>query len=110
MLSDLIKGVTTVKLLDFIMDEWKADVSISDIAKETKTSYITIAKEVPRLVKYGLLKPSRKVGKSQLYIVDSDSAVFKTIMKADTEISHITNKEIVEKELAVMPQDETKTI
>ncbi|MFQ6071905.1 MAG: hypothetical protein ACE5KT_04285 [Methanosarcinales archaeon] len=43
MLIDLFDKIETVKVLDFLMDEWDIDFSIDDIARETYLNRKSVA-------------------------------------------------------------------
>ena len=85
-----------VKVLDFFIGFEDFDYPISFIAKETETKWETIEKVVEILIKKGVVKKTRKLGKAQLYGLDNGNKLTKLLKDIDMKISDFYIKEELE--------------
>jgi len=84
-----------VKIMDFFLNFEDFDYSIAQIAKETKTKWDTTEKVLIELIKRGVVKKTRKVGKSWLYVLNKENNLTKLLIQIDKKISNF----FIEKEL-----------
>lgn len=63
MLLNVIGDTTENKVLDFLIEGVNFDYSKKHIADNCKISRPTLCRALPRLVKEGLVKPTRKIGR-----------------------------------------------
>lgn len=79
------------KIIDFLLVHRNWDYPISAIAEATGVSYRTLQKIVPLLVRKGILKETREVGKAKLYALDFESPSVKKLdefaLAADIEFA-----------------------
>ena len=87
MLNWLLKSDAEIKLLDFFLDKPELDYTIPQLEEETKITWKSVKKAIPRLLMYDIIVPSRKVGKSQAYKLKADSEIFKALKQFDYLIS-----------------------
>jgi len=61
------------KAIDFLLVHREWDYPISTIAEATHVSYRTLQKIIPELVRRGVLKETREVGKAKMYALNFGS-------------------------------------
>lgn len=76
-----------VKVLDFFIEYEDFDYPVSFISKETETKWETVDKVVELLIKKGVVKKTRKLGKAWLYSLDKESNLSRLLMDIDMKIS-----------------------
>ena len=76
-----------VKVLDFFLNFEDFDYPIAFISKETQTKWETIEKVVENLIKKGIVKKTRKLGKAQLYALDKKNKLTGLLLNIDIKIS-----------------------
>ena len=67
------------KIIDFLLVHRNWDYPLSTISEATGVSYRTLQKIVPLLVKNGILKETREVGKAKLYALNFESPSVKKL-------------------------------
>ena len=72
-----------VKVLDFFIEFEDFDYPISFISKETETKWETVEKIVEVLIRKGLVKKTRKLGKAWLYGLNKESKLTKLLIDID---------------------------
>ena len=82
-----------VKVLDFFLTFEDFDYPISFIAKQTGTKWETIEKVIEILVKRGIIKKTRKLGKAWLYGFNENNNLAKLLVDIDMKISDFFIKE-----------------
>lgn len=81
------------KVIDFLLVHRNWDYPLSTIAEATGVSYRTLQKIVPFLVKRGILKETREVGKAKLYTLNFESP---SVKKLD-EFALVSDMEFIDK-------------
>jgi transcription initiation factor IIE alpha subunit len=71
-LSDIFASRAVAQILDFFLDHKEFDYSSSEIAQKTKLSFRTVFREIPNLEKNQLIYYSRKIGKTNMYRLNTD--------------------------------------
>jgi len=84
-----------VKVLDFLLTFRDYDYSLSDIAKNSNVGWTTLHQFFPKLVKQGIVKETRRIGRAKLYKLDTNSELVKNLIKTDDAIT----KFFIEKEI-----------
>lgn len=87
-----------VRVLDFFLTFEDFDYSIAQIAKETETKWGTVESVIKLLVKKGIVKKTRKLGKAWLYMLDKESKLTKLLLEIDMKISDFFVKKELEKQ------------
>ncbi len=72
-----------LRVLDFLIDNHFFDYPMTEIARESNVSYNSIKKFFNDLIKTGIIKKTRKVGKSDYYKLNMDSNFVKNLIKLD---------------------------
>lgn len=84
-----------IKVIDFLIDNQEFDYSLTDIAKGAEIGWTTLHQFWPRLVKLGIVKKTRRIGRAELYKINLENSSVKKLIELDIIIS----KQIIKKEL-----------
>jgi len=84
-----------VKVIDFFLDHREFDYSLTDIAKNADIGWSTLHLFWHRIVNLGIVAPTRKIGRAQLYKLNTNSPLVQKIIELDKDIS----KCLIEQEL-----------
>lgn len=84
-----------VKVIDFFLDNREFDYSLTDIAKNSDIGWSTLHKFWNELVKLGIVTKTRRIGRAELYRLNTSSQLVKKLMELDLNIS----KKMIEAEL-----------
>lgn len=76
-----------IRILDFLIDNFAMDFSLTQIAKESNVAYTTLIDIIPGLIKQGIVIKTRKIGKSGLYKLNLDNPVAKALFAIDMKLS-----------------------
>lgn len=76
-----------VKTIDFLLMYPSFDYSKSQVAKEIGVSRVTMEKIWKRLLKNGVIKGTRRMGRGDLYKLNAESPRVKALMRFDFEMS-----------------------
>jgi len=83
------------KVLDFLIDNQEFDYSITDIAKGAEIAWSTLHEFWSDLVKLGVVKKTRKVGRAELYKLNQENPLVKKLIEIDILVS----KQLIQLEL-----------
>jgi hypothetical protein len=76
-----------IRILDFLIDNFAMDFSLTQIAKESNVAYTTLIDILPELIKQGIVIKTRKIGKSGLYQLNLDNSIAKALFAIDMKLS-----------------------
>ena len=68
-----IYATSSARILDFLLLNRNFDYSEGDISKLARVPYRTLQRVFPRLLEEGLIKQTRKSGRSSMYMANTDS-------------------------------------
>lgn len=83
MLLGVIGDTTENAVLDFLIEGMNFDYSKKHIADKCKISRPTLYRVLPKLVKEGLVRPTRKIGMIQLYAVNKGNERIRALLKLE---------------------------
>jgi DNA-binding transcriptional regulator YhcF (GntR family) len=94
-LSNVFSSRAVSQIMDFFLDHKEFDYSPGEIAKKTGLSFRTIFRELPHLEKNQLIYISRKIGKTNMYRLNTDFQSVTFLEKFVFEMSqlHISEPE-----------------
>jgi DNA-binding transcriptional ArsR family regulator len=92
-LSNVFSSRAVSQIMDFFLDHKEFDYSPGEIAKKTGLSFRTIFRELPYLEKNQLVYISRKIGKTNMYRLNTDFQAVTFIEKFAFEMSQLQIKE-----------------
>ena len=87
MLADIFESAEFVRVIDFLLDDPDRDYTKSEIAEGASVSRPTVYKIWDRLEMLGVLKSVRKLGRIELYKVNRESPVVRSLLRFDVELS-----------------------
>ena len=92
-LSNVFSSRAVSQIMDFFLDHKEFDYSPGEIAKKTGLSFRTIFREMPHLEKNQLVYISRKIGKTNMYRLNTDFQAVTFLEKFALEMSQLQIKE-----------------
>jgi len=99
-LSNVFSSRAVSQIMDFFLDYKEFDYSSGEIAKKTGLSFRTVFRELPHLEKNQLIYISRKIGKTNMYRLNTDLQSVSFLEKFVFEMSqlHINEQDTAMKE------------
>ncbi|HEY1249486.1 MAG TPA: winged helix-turn-helix domain-containing protein [Nitrososphaera sp.] len=88
-LSNVFSSRAVSQIVDFFLDHKEFDYSPGEIAKKTGLSFRTIFRELPHLEKNQLVYISRKIGKTNMYRLNTDFQAVIFLEKFAFEMSQL---------------------
>lgn len=76
-----------IRVLDFLLDNRVFDYSKTDIARESDITRNTLDTLWKHLIKQGILKKTRVIGRATMYKLDSENPIVKRLVDFDFAIS-----------------------
>ena len=92
-LSGVFSSRAVSQIMDFFLDHKEFDYSPGEIAKKTGLSFRTIFRELPNLELSQLVYVSRKIGKTNMYRLNTDFQAVIFLEKFALEVSQLQMKE-----------------
>jgi|SRR3989344_2567968 len=80
---ELFGDSPTIKVLDYLLTEKGLDFSISDIARNSSIGRATLYRIWDDLIKNQIIIPTRVIGKSKLYKLNSQNPKIKKLVEID---------------------------
>ena len=99
-LYDIFSSRAVAQILDFFLVHKEFDYSPAEVAQKSGLSFRTVFREIPTLEKNQLIYHSRKIGKTNMYRLNTDLHATLLLEKFVLEMSQLTRN----------PQNEAKTI
>jgi len=90
-----------IKITDFLIENKLFDYSKKQIMEEVGISKATLFKYFKKLEEAGIVKVSRKFGKTKLYKINIESPIVKRIIDLGLVLANEASIKITEKELKV---------
>jgi len=96
--TSVFGNVPAVRLIDFFLIEGSYfDYSLTDIAKNSGVSWRTLHQIMPKLIKSGIVKQTREIGRAKLYTLNKDNLLAKRLLELQFKLaSDIADKRIAE--------------
>lgn len=87
---------STLRIIDFFLDNPLSDYSKNEIARNLAMSRVTFFKYWKELEKSGAVKPTREIGRATLYRLDREDEIVKQLNKLDMTLARSTMEKAVE--------------
>ena len=87
-----------VKVIDFFLDNREFDYSMTDIAKNSDIGWSTLHGFWKDIVKLGIVTQTRRIGRAELYKLNTTSPVVKKLIDLDKDISKKLMQEEINKQ------------
>jgi len=84
-----------IKVLDFLISFQLFDYPLTEIAKNSEVSYSTLQTFWEKLERNNIVVKTRRVGKSDLYKLNTDNPAVQQLIKLDLNLIKGTEKEVV---------------
>ncbi len=75
-----------IRVLDFLIENDIFDYSEREIAEHSNVSWNTIRVFFDKLLENGIIIKTRKVGKSQMYKLNTENEIVKKLIELDTKL------------------------
>jgi DNA-binding transcriptional ArsR family regulator len=82
-LLETIGDTTENRIIDFLIEGRGLDYTKKDIADNCGISRPTLYKILPKLTKQGIVKPTRIIGRVQLYSLNTENEKVKVLLKLE---------------------------
>ena len=89
-LSNIFSSRAVAQILDFFLDHKEFDYSPAEVARKSGLSFRTVFREIPNLEKYQLIYHSRKIGKTNMYRLNTDLHATLLLEKFVLDMSQLT--------------------
>jgi hypothetical protein len=86
-----------IRVLDFLIEQEGFDYSEKEICKYANVSWNTLKTFWEKLVKTKIVVPTRKIGKVQMYKLNTENPIVKQLMELDNKLMKISLEEAEEK-------------
>ena len=96
---DVVGDSPVMRILQFLIEGRHFDYTFSDLARASGVSWATLYVVFPKLLKYGLVRQVRQVGRAKLYKINQDNQIAKYFIKLYDFITELNLKKL-EKPLA----------
>ena len=83
MLLEVIGDSIENRIIDFLIEGRGLDYTKKDIADDCEISRPTLYKVFPKLLKEGIIKPTRTIGRVQLYTLNIENEKVKALLKLE---------------------------
>lgn len=93
-LSEVFSSRAVSQIMDFFLDHKEFDYSPGEIARKTGLSFRTVFRELPQLEKNQLVYISRKIGKTNMYRLNTDFQSVAFLEKFVFEMSQLHINEL----------------
>ncbi|HYZ51786.1 MAG TPA: hypothetical protein VE593_12930 [Nitrososphaeraceae archaeon] len=88
-LSNIFSSRAVAQILDFFLDHKEFDYSPAEVAQKSGLSFRTVFREIPNLEKNQLIYHSRKIGKTNMYKLNTDLHATLLLEKFVLEMSQL---------------------
>lgn len=83
MLLEIIGDAIENRIIDFLIEGVGIDYTKKDVADNCGISRPTLYKVFPKLVKQKIIKPTRTIGRVQLYSLNTENEKVKALLKLE---------------------------
>ncbi len=89
------------KIIDFLIENKGLDLTKSDIANGANIARASLFNYWPELEKYGIVKVTRKFGKTKLYVLNAGSPITKQILELEKTLIQQTMEQAQKKPIII---------
>lgn len=108
-LSNIFASRAVAQILDFFLDHKEFDYSPSEIAQKTNLSFRTVSREIPNLERNQLIYHNRKIGKTNMYRLNTDFQAVILLEKFVLQMVQLLRNSQSETAIETIPVDENST-
>jgi len=70
-----------IRVLDFLIEGRGLDYSLTDIAENANIGWTTLHRIWDKLLKLGIVKPTREIGRAKLFKLNEENVAVKQLIK-----------------------------
>ena len=101
---EVFSSTAAIKVLDFLIECRSFDYSLTDIAKNANVGWSTIHGFWNDLVKWGIVKKTRRIGRADLYMLNKESKIVQKLLELNKAIAN----QLLDEELKNQGYDQEK--
>ena len=90
-----------IRVLDFLMEGRGLDYSLSDIAENSNIGWTTLHRIWDKMLKSGLVKPTREIGRAKLFKLNEENPAVKELIKLYDLLIYQHTEKYLSKEMIV---------
>lgn len=87
-----------IKIIDFLLENRLFDYSKKQIAEGSKIGKVTLFKHWNKIEEIGIIKVSRKFGKTKLYRLNEENLVVKRIIELELVLADFASRKVIEQQ------------
>ncbi len=87
MLSDILENSIMVRVLDWLLEMPNTEFSKSDVAKQVSSTFPSIKPVFDLLERLDVIRPTKTVGRTQLYVLNEDSKIFLSLSRFNLHLA-----------------------
>jgi hypothetical protein len=72
---ELFGSIPRIKIIDFLIENRRESWSLTEIATQGRIAYPSVKLAMPALLRIGVVKPTRHIGRIALYTIDSENPI-----------------------------------
>lgn len=96
--KEILGDSPVIRVLDFLIEGRGLDYSLSDIAENSNIGWSTLHRIWGNLLKFGIVKPTREIGRAKLFKLNEENSAVKELIKVyDTLLYQETEKHLSKK-------------
>jgi DNA-binding transcriptional ArsR family regulator len=88
-----------LRIIDFLLDNPRHDFSRKEIREAIGSTKRTLTEKIPKLESLGIIKESRKIGKTTMYRINLDNEAVRGLRSVERSISLQAAEDELENEL-----------
>ena len=92
LLLEVLGASPPMRVLDFLIENERTSWSLIEISKNAKVGYSTLKLIIPTLLKAGLIKVDRTIGRVKLYIIVKNNGIVQKL----SSLRNTINSQLVE--------------
>lgn len=77
-----------VRVIDFLLTYREFDYPLTEIAENSGVAWSTLHTFFPELVKIGIAKPTRQIGRAKLFKLNTKSKIVQELIVLDNKLIH----------------------
>ena len=89
LLEELIGSKAKIRIFEFLLSHPIYEYTTQDICEGTRLQRLSVSKALKDLMRYGIVIPTRKVGRAVFYQIDMDNPIVKAFLKLHLELAKI---------------------
>jgi predicted transcriptional regulator len=98
---DVVGYSSVMRVLQFLIEGRHFDYTLTDLAENAGVSWGTLHSIFPKLIKYGVVKKVREIGRAKLYKINTENKIAQQLVNLYDSISIFNLEKFEEKQEVV---------